>query len=59
MKTVLQWLAERRYNRFDPIWLIIAALAIRDHEWFAMVCIATTGALLSVAIERIAESTTT
>lgn len=53
--SVLQWLAVRTYNRFDPFWLGLCALAMRDHNWLAAFIFSVSGALISATIEWVAE----
>lgn len=52
---MLRWIATRTYNRFDPIWIGLCALAICDSEWFAVIVFAVVGALLSAVIEMMAD----
>jgi len=52
---MLKWIAKRVYNRFDPVWLCLVALAWRDHHWFAMAVFTVVGILVSATIEVIAK----
>lgn len=54
---MLRWLATRTYNRFDPIWIGLCALAIRDYKWFAVIVFAVVGVILSSVIEWMAKRT--
>lgn len=53
---VLRFLAARKFNRFDVIWLVIATMAA-NHFWRSMLVILV-GAFASVFVERLAERTT-
>ncbi len=52
---MLKWIAKPVYNRFDPVWLCLVALAWRDQHWFAMAVFMVVGILVSATIEVIAK----
>jgi len=55
---MLGWIAERQYNRFDPLWIALVALAIRDDNWFAAAVFVVIGVSISVVIEHLAKRAT-
>lgn len=48
---MLKWLTERAYNRFDPVWIVIAGLALHDKNYLAAVIAWLVGVALSAVME--------
>ena len=55
--TILKWLTRKTYNRFDPIWIGLAALAMRDQEWFPLAVFVLVGIVISSALEALEKRT--
>lgn len=49
---MLNWLTERAYNRFDPLWFMWGALAWHDRHYFASVVAIAGGCIVSAALEQ-------
>ena len=52
---IIQWIAKREYNHFDPLWFMWTALACHDHEWFIAIVVCAVGTLISSTIEVFAK----
>lgn len=48
---MLKWLATRAYNRFDPVWIVMTGLALRDRNYLAALIASVVGVALSAVIE--------
>jgi len=54
MKAVIKFLAERRLNFFDGVFMVMAALAYSDGLWVLWIALCIIGGLASAVLERIA-----
>ena len=47
---MLKWLATRAYNRFDPVWIVMTGLALRDRNYLAALIASVIGAIIILFI---------
>lgn len=55
MSKVLAWIANRRFNIFDAIWISVGADALSKGHFFLWIAIILGGATVSVAMENLSQ----
>lgn len=52
----MRWLTERVFNRYDTVWLMLAAVLFDNREWAWGIVAVLFGAITSAVLEDVAKS---